>query len=237
MAISRSGPAAEPARWSRLGIAIDINMTGNDSSMKAVFLAAALAASGAALAAPAATAPAIAPAAQTRDVPVNVFMGGRLPVQIPVSIPVPAEYGQARIKKIGHSYWMRPADAANATADNLPTRNGYMVGSTATQVTYDARHKVFYGIDDPGSLYKLKTAATNIQVRQFKDVKYPAVLVSMTSRTTGQPAWFMYMATGVKNDVFFLSLRAPDGRPDVAKAVWERLAANIEAANGGKPGN
>jgi hypothetical protein len=171
-----------------------------------------------------------APAApvQTRDVPVNQFMQGRLPLQIALNVPVPVEYEQAKIKKIGYSYWMRPADAATATAANLPNRNGYMYGSTATNVTYDASHRVFYGIDDPGSLNKLKGAATNIQVKQFKDGKNPAVLLSMISGTTGQPAYFMYMATGVKNEVFFLSFRAPDGRPDIGDAVWAKLAANIK---------
>lgn len=179
-------------------------------------------------AAPATAAPATAAPVQTRDVPVNQFMQGRLPAQIALNIPVPVEYAQSKVKKIGHSYWMRPADAATATADSLPTRNGYMVGSTATNVTYDVRHKVFYGIDDPGSLNKLKGAARDIQVRQFKDAKHPAVLLSMISGTTGQPAYFMYMATGVKNGVFFLSFRAPDGRKDIGDAVWEKLAANIK---------
>lgn len=183
-------------------------------------------ATAAAIAVPALAAPA-APAA-TRDVPVNQFMGGRLPSQLALNVPVPVEYGPARIKKIGYSYWMRPADAATATPENLPTRNGYMYGSTATAVTYDARHRVFYGIDDPGSLNKMKSAATNVQVRQFKDAKHPAVLVSMTSRTTGQPVHFMYMATGVKNEVFYLTLRAPDGRPEVGAAVWAKLAENIK---------
>ncbi|HEY1147846.1 MAG TPA: hypothetical protein VGF27_04690 [Pseudoduganella sp.] len=171
-----------------------------------------------------------APAApvQTRDVPVNQFMQGRLPLQMALNVPVPVEYQQAKIKKIGYSYWMRPADAATATAANLPNRNGYMYGSTATNVTYDASHRVFYGIDDPGSLNKLKGAATNIQVKQFKDGKHPAVLLSMISGTTGQPAYFLYMATGVKNEVFFLSFRAPDGRPDIGDAVWAKLAANIK---------
>ena len=41
------------------------------------------------------------------------------------------------------------ADAAVSTAESLPGRNGYFYGSTATSVTYDARHHVFYGIDDP----------------------------------------------------------------------------------------
>ena len=202
--------------------------------MKSIFFAAGLAASAvaaAAPAAPAASAASAAPAAdavQTRHVPVNQFMQGRLPLPIALNVPVPVEYQQAKIKKIGYSYWMRPADAATATAEALPTRNGYFYGSTATAVTYDARHHVFYGIDDPGSLNKLKSAATNIQVRQFKDAKHPAVMLSMISGTTGQPAYFMYMATGVKNEVFFLSFRAPDGRRDIGDAVWAKLAANIK---------
>jgi hypothetical protein len=155
-------------------------------------------------------------------------MQGRLPFEIALNVPVPADYQQAKVKKIGYSYWMRPADAATATAEALPNRNGYMYGSTATTVTYDAQHRVFYGIDDPGSLNKLKGAATNIQVKPFKDGKHPAVLLSMISGTTGQPAYFMYMATGKKNEVFFLSFRAPDGRPDIGDAVWAKLAANIK---------
>lgn len=190
--------------------------------MKMLFLAAGLAVTATAWAAPAAT-------VQTRDVPANQFLQGRLSVPIALKIPVPVEYQQSKVKQIGYSYWMRPADAATATADNLPTRNGYMYASTATAVTYDARYKVFYGIDDPGSLSKLKTAATDVQVQQFKDAKNPAVLISMISRSTGQPAYFMYMATGVKNEVFFLTLRAPDGRPDFGAAVWARLAANVKA--------
>lgn len=171
-----------------------------------------------------------APAApvNTRAVPVNQFLQGRLPLQIPLNIPVPADYVQSNVKQIGYTYWMKAADAATATAENLPSRNGYMYGSTATVVTYDARHKVFYGIDDPGSLYQMKSAATNIQVKPFKDRKFPAVLVSMTSRTTGQPAYFMYMATGVKNEVFYVALRAPDGRPDVGAAVWAKLAESLK---------
>ncbi len=203
--------------------------------MKSILFAAAMAAS-VAVPATAATEPAkpakpAAPAAapvQTRDVPVNQFMQGRLPLQIPLNVPVPVEYQPAKIKKIGYAYWMRPADAATATADKLPSRNGYMYGSTATAVTYEVRTKMFYGIDDPGSMNKLKSAATNIQVKQFKDAKFPAVLVSMISNTTGQPAYFMYMATGVKNEVFFLSFRAPDGRPDIGDAVWAKLAANFK---------
>jgi hypothetical protein len=189
--------------------------------MKTTILAAGLAFTAAAWAAPAAP-------VQTRDVPANQFMQGRLPAQVALNIPVPVEYQPSKVKRIGYSYWMKPSDAATATADNLPTRNGYLYGSTATAVTYDARHKVFYGIDDPGSLQKMKSAATNIQVKQFKDAKNPAVLLSMTSRTTGQPAYFMYMATGVKNEVFYLSLRAPDGRPDIGAAVWAKLAENIK---------
>jgi len=165
---------------------------------------------------------------QTRAVPVNQFMQGRLPLQIPLSVPVPAEYQQARIKKIGYSYWMRPADAATATAATLPNRNGYLYGSTATNVTYDAKYKVFYGIDDPGSLNKLKAAATNIQVKRYANGKHPAVMLTMISGTTGQPAYFMYMATGVKNETFFLSFRAPDGRPDIGDAVWSKLAAQLQ---------
>ena len=145
---------------------------------------------------------------ETRDVPVNQFMQGRLPFEIPLKVPVPVEYQQAKIKKIGYSYWMRPADAVNATADN---------------------HHVFYGIDDPGSLNKLRGAATNIQVKPFKDSRFPAVLLSMTSGTTGQPAYFMYMATGKKNEVFFLSFRAPDGRADIGDAVWAKLATAVAA--------
>jgi hypothetical protein len=199
--------------------------------VKSIFFVASLAigtAAWAAHAAPAA-APATAPAAVlTRDVPVNFFMQGRLPLPIALNIPVPAEYAQSKVKRIGYSYWMRPADSATATIETLPNRNGYMYGSTATNVTYDASHKVFYGIDDPGSLNKMKAAATNIQVKQFKDAKNPAVLLTMISGTTGQPAYFMYMATGVKNEVFFLSFRAPDGRPDIGDAVWAKLAANIK---------
>ncbi|QBE66023.1 hypothetical protein [Pseudoduganella lutea] len=198
--------------------------------MKLLFLAAGLAASTAAWTAPATPAAPTAPAAsvQTRDVPINVFMKGRLPQPIALNVPVPVEYAQSNIKKIGYSYWMRPADSARATAENLPGANGYMYGSTATVVTYDARYKTFYGIDDPGSLNKLRESATNVKVRQFKDAKHPAVMISMTSRTTGLPAYFMYMSTGVKKDVFFLVLRAPDGRPDIGDAVWEKLAANIK---------
>lgn len=199
--------------------------------MKSILFAASLAGAslcGAAAAAPATpAAPAAAPV-QTRDVPVNQFMGGRLPVQIALNVPVPVEYQPAKIKKIGYSYWMRAADAATASATQLPSRNGYMYGSTATNVTYEVRTKMFYGIDDPGSLNKLKSAASNIQVKPFKDGKHPAVLVSMISNTTGQPAYFMYMATGVKNEVFFLSFRAPDGRPDIGDAVWAKLAANLK---------
>lgn len=178
---------------------------------------------------PAASAAATAPVAvQTRDVPVNDFMQGRLPFVIPLNVPVPVEYEQSKVKKIGYSYWMRPADAATATAAALPNRNGYFYGSTATNVTYDAQHHVFYGIDDPGSLNKLRGAATNIQVKQFKEGRNPAVMISMISGTTGQPAYFMYMATGKKNETFFLSFRAPDGRPDIGDAVWAKLAANIK---------
>ena len=200
--------------------------------MKSILFAASLAIGTAAWAAPAAqkapAAPVAPVAVQTRDVPVNQFMQGRLPLPIALNIPVPAEYEQSKVKRIGYSFWMRPADAATATAENLPNRNGYIYGSTATNVTYDARHHVFYGIDDPGSINKLKTAATNIDVKQFKDAKNPAVMLSMTSGTTGQRAYFMYMATGVKNDVFFLSFRAPDGRPDIGEAVWAKLAAAIK---------
>jgi hypothetical protein len=178
---------------------------------------------------PAASAAAPAPVAvQTRDVPVNDFMQGRLPFQIALNVPVPAEFQQSKVKKIGYSYWMRPEDAATATAASLPTRNGYMYGSTATNVTYDAAHHVFYGISDPGSLNKLRGAATNIQVQEFKDARHPAVMVSMISGTTGQPAYFMYMATGKKNETFFLSYRAPDGRKDIGDAVWAKLAAAIK---------
>lgn len=206
--------------------------------MKSILFAAGLAIGSAAVAAvPAAPAKTAKPAAaapapvqvETRDVPVNQFMQGRLPFQIPLNVPVPVEYQQAKIKKIGYSYWMRPADAATATAEALPNRNGYMYGSTATQVTYDAQHHVFYGIDDPGSLNKLRTAATNIQVKQFKDSKFPAVMLSMVSGTTGQPAYFMYMATGKKNETYFLSFHAPDGRPDIGEAVWAKMAAAIAA--------
>lgn len=197
--------------------------------MKSIFFVAALAIGSAAWAAPAAPAAApVAVAVQTRDVPVNQFMQGRLPLPIALNVPVPAEFEQSKVKRIGYSYWMRPADAATATYETLPSRNGYMYGSTATNVTYDASHKVFYGIDDPGSLNKLKGAATNIQVKQFKEGKHPAVLLSMISGTTRQPAYFMYMATGVKNEVFFLSFRAPDGRPDIGDAVWAKLAAAIK---------
>ncbi|WP_057265754.1 hypothetical protein [Duganella sp. Root1480D1] len=203
--------------------------------MKSILFAASLALSAAAaVAAPAAPAkpakpatPAAAPV-QTRDVPVNQFMQGRLPFEIPLNVPVPVEYEQSKVKKIGYSYWMRPADAATATAAALPNRNGYFYGSTATNVTYDAQHHVFYGIDDPGSLNKLRGAATNIQVKQFKEGRNPAVMISMISGTTGQPAYFMYMATGKKNEAFFLSFRAPDGRPDIGEAVWSKLAANIK---------
>lgn len=209
--------------------------------MKSILLAAGLAmstaatvAAAAAPSAPGKQAKPAAPAApvpapvQTRDVPVNQFMQGRLPFEIPLNVPVPVEYEQSKVKKIGYSYWMRPADAATATAAALPNRNGYFYGSTATNVTYDAQHHVFYGIDDPGSLNKLRGAATNIQVKQFKEGKHPAVMISMISGTTGQPAYFMYMATGKKNETFFLSFRAPDGRPDIGDAVWAKLAANIK---------
>ncbi|WP_374583210.1 hypothetical protein [Pseudoduganella sp.] len=167
---------------------------------------------------------------QTRDIPLENFMGaGRLPLRIDLKVPVPVDYMPAKIKKIGYQYWMRPADAASATAAQLPNRNGYMYGSTATNVTYEVRTKMFYGIDDPGSLNKMKAAATNIKVTPFKDGKHPAVLLSMVSNTTGQPAYFIYMATGVKNEVFFLSFRAPDGRPDIGDAVWAKLAENLKA--------
>lgn len=175
----------------------------------------------------AATAPA-AVQVPTRDVPVNDFMQGRLPFQIALNVPVPAEFQQSKVKKIGYSYWMRPEDAATATAANLPTRNGYLYGSTATNVTYDAAHHVFYGINDPGSLNKLRGAATNIQVQEFKEAKNPAVMISMISGTTGQPAYFMYMATGKKKETFFLSYRAPDGRKDIGDAVWAKMAAAIK---------
>lgn len=166
---------------------------------------------------------------KTRDIPIENFMGaGRLPLPIDLKVPVPVEYMPAKIKKMGYQYWMRPADAATATATQLPNRNGYMYGSTATNVTYEVRTKMFYGIDDPGSLNKLKSAATNIKVIPKKDGKHPAVLLSMISNTTGQPAYFMYMATGRKNEVFFLSFRAPDGRPDIGDAVWAKLADNIK---------
>lgn len=209
--------------------------------MKSILFAASLAitsaTAAAAAAAPSASAkaakpaPAPAPAAvqvQTRDVPVNDFMQGRLPLQIAMNVPVPAEFQQSKVKKIGYSYWMRPDDAATATAASLPTRNGYMYGSTATNVTYDSAHHVFYGINDPGSLSKLRGAATNIQVQEFRESKNPAVMISMISGTTGQPAYFMYMATGKKNETFFLSYRAPDGRKDIGDAVWAKVAAAIK---------
>lgn len=203
--------------------------------MKSILFAASLAITTAtaatAAAAPSASAkaaPAAAVQVQTRDVPVNEFMQGRLPYQIALNVPVPAEFQQSKVKKIGYSYWMRPADAATATAAALPTRNGYMYGSTATNVTYDAAHHVFYGINDPGSLNKLRGAATQIEVKEFKEGKHPAVMISMISGTTGQPAYFMYMATGKKNETFFLSYRAPDGRKDIGDAVWAKLAAAIK---------
>ncbi len=205
--------------------------------MKSILIAASLAittataVAGAAAPAASASAKAAKPAAvqvQTRDVPVNEFMQGRLPFQIDLNVPVPVEFQQSKVKKIGYSYWMRPEDAATATAANLPTRNGYMYGSTATNVTYDAAHHVFYGINDPGSLNKLRGAATQIEVKEFKDAKHPAVMVSMISGTTGQPAYFMYMATGKKNETFFLSVRAPDGRRDIGDAIWAKLAAAIK---------
>jgi len=189
--------------------------------VKSILIAASLAIGNSAWAAPAAP-------VQTRDVPVNQFMQGRLPRQIPLNIPVPVQYAQSNVQKMGYSYWMRPADAASATAASLPNRHGYMYGSTATNVTYDVRTRMFYGIDDPGSLDKMKAVATNVQVKPYKDGKNPAVMVTMISGTTGQPAYFMYMATGVKNEVFFLSFRAPDGRPDIGDAVWAKLAANIK---------
>ncbi|WP_342118477.1 hypothetical protein [Pseudoduganella sp. OTU4001] len=189
--------------------------------MKAIFLAAGLAATSTLVIA--------AEPVQTRDIPIENFMGaGRLPLPIDLKVPVPVEYMPAKIKKMGYQYWMRPADAATATAQQLPNRNGYIYGSTATNVTYDVRTKMFYGIDDPGSLNKLQTAATKIKVTPLKEGKHPAVLVQMISNTTGQPAYFMYMATGRKNEVFFLSFRAPDGRPDIGDAVWAKLAANIK---------
>lgn len=199
------------------------------TSATAAAAAAAPSASASAKAAKPASAP--APAAvqvQTRDVPVNDFMQGRLPLQIAMNVPVPAEFQQSKVKKIGYSYWMRPDDAATATAATLPTRNGYMYGSTATNVTYDSAHHVFYGINDPGSLSKLRGAATNIQVQEFRESKNPAVMISMISGTTGQPAYFMYMATGKKNETFFLSYRAPDGRKDIGDAVWAKMAAAIK---------
>jgi len=205
--------------------------------LKSILIAASLAittataVAGAAAPAASASAKAAKPAAvqvQTRDVPVNEFMQGRLPFQIDLNVPVPVEFQQSKVKKIGYSYWMRPEDAATATAANLPTRNGYMYGSTATNVTYDAAHHVFYGINDPGSLNKLRGAATQIEVKEFKDAKHPAVMVSMISGTTGQPAYFMYMATGKKNETFFLSVRAPDGRRDIGDAIWAKLAAAIK---------
>ena len=208
--------------------------------MKSILFAASLAITTAtaatAAAAPSASAKAAKQAAptpaavqvQTRDVPVNEFMQGRLPYQIALNVPVPVEFQQSKVKKIGYSYWMRPEDAATATAAALPTRNGYMYGSTATNVTYDAAHHVFYGINDPGSLNKLRGAATQIEVKEFKDAKHPAVMISMISGTTGQQAYFMYMATGKKNETFFLSYRAPDGRKDIGDAVWAKLAAAIK---------
>jgi len=205
--------------------------------LKSILIAASLAittataVAGAAAPSASASAKAAKPAAvqvQTRDVPVNEFMQGRLPFQIDLNVPVPVEFQQSKVKKIGYSYWMRPEDAATATAANLPTRNGYMYGSTATNVTYDAAHHVFYGINDPGSLNKLRGAATQIEVKEFKDAKHPAVMVSMISGTTGQPAYFMYMATGKKNETFFLSVRAPDGRRDIGDAIWAKLAAAIK---------
>jgi len=205
--------------------------------LKSILIAASLAittataVAGAAVPSASASAKAAKPAAvqvQTRDVPVNEFMQGRLPFQIDLNVPVPVEFQQSKVKKIGYSYWMRPEDAATATAANLPTRNGYMYGSTATNVTYDAAHHVFYGINDPGSLNKLRGAATQIEVKEFKDAKHPAVMVSMISGTTGQPAYFMYMATGKKNETFFLSVRAPDGRRDIGDAIWAKLAAAIK---------
>jgi len=197
----------------------------------AITTATAVAGAAAPSASASASAKAAKPAAvqvQTRDVPVNEFMQGRLPFQIDLNVPVPVEFQQSKVKKIGYSYWMRPEDAATATAANLPTRNGYMYGSTATNVTYDAAHHVFYGINDPGSLNKLRGAATQIEVKEFKDAKHPAVMVSMISGTTGQPAYFMYMATGKKNETFFLSVRAPDGRRDIGDAIWAKLAAAIK---------
>ena len=205
--------------------------------MKSILIAASLAittataVAGAAAPAASASAKAAKPAAvqvQTRDVPVNEFMQGRLPFQIDLNVPVPVEFQQSKVKKIGYSYWMRPEDAATATAATLPTRNGFMYGSTATNVTYDAAHHVFYGINDPGSLNKLRGAATNIEVKEFKEARNPAVMISMISGTTGQPAYFMYMATGKKNETFFLSYRAPDGRKDIGDAVWAKMAAAIK---------
>ena len=216
-------------------------MNNRSFDVKSILFAASLAittaTAAAAAAAPSASAKAAKPSAapapaavqvQTRDVPVNDFMQGRLPFVIAMNVPVPAEFQQSKVKKIGYSYWMRPEDAATATAATLPSRNGYMYGSTATNVTYDAAHHVFYGISDPGSLNKLRGAATNIEVKEFKDAKNPAVMISMISGTTGQPAYFMYMATGKKNETFFLSYRAPDGRKDIGDAVWAKMAAAIK---------
>lgn len=216
-------------------------MKNRSFDVKSILFAASLAITTATAAAAAATPSASAKAAkppavpapaavqvQTRDVPVNDFMQGRLPFVIAMNVPVPAEFQQSKVKKIGYSYWMRPEDAATATAATLPSRNGYMYGSTATNVTYDAAHHVFYGINDPGSLNKLRGAATNIEVKEFKEARNPAVMISMISGTTGQPAYFMYMATGKKNETFFLSYRAPDGRKDIGDAVWAKMAAAIK---------
>lgn len=202
--------------------------------MKSILFAASLAIASTAWAAPAkpvaasaAAAPAVAQVT-TRDVPVNQFLQGRLTVPIALNIPVMEGYEQSKVRRAGYSYWMRPADAATATPERLPTRNGYIYGATATSVTYDARHKVFYGVDDPGSVSKMRTVAANVQVKQFKEGKHPAVTLTMISGTTGKPAYMMYMATGVKNEVFFISLRAPEGRQDIGDAVWKKLEANIK---------
>lgn len=151
---------------------------------------------------------------------------------VPLSIPVPIQYEFSKLKGMRWNdiIWMRPDDVepANNTND-LPVKNGFMIGKITTDVRYDKAADIFVGVEDGESMGQAKKVASDLRVDRLDAGGHRVVLISMTEDKTSKHVYAMYVATDLGDAVVRISFRPPDNSREIGEFVWAKLKRDLSA--------
>ena len=171
-----------------------------------------------------------APPSQTRDVALADFMQRQLSAAPALPIPVPTEYEAATLPDtpVGYSYWMHPADVAEAAkSGNLPAERGYMYGKISTDIGYDRPNDRFIGLEDPAFLNQAKGVFSSLTVERCIFDGHPVALVTAETAGAGTVVYSAYVPMGVETNTVYLAYRPPANDRAAGDSLFARLRASL----------